>query len=151
MINRIELEKALNDYVEDMKRRKQSKAEPYNYQWSTAEEIIANLHTLKEFAGSKGTLADLTRVTNPETYRKAHELWLKLKEAFNAEAATYNPEAYDSKLGSVGEVERREVLRSRWWDELSKYEEQEYREITSIIEVLHHGERLETGTILFGS
>ncbi len=151
MIKNSDLEKALKVYAEDMKRRKELKAEPYEYQWKTAEEIIANMHTVKDFAGSKGTLADLTGVTNPETYRKAHELWLKLKAAFNAEAATYEPEAYDSKLGSVGETDRREVLRSRWWDELSEYAEDEYHDITSIIEVLHHGERLETGTIIFGS
>ncbi len=151
MIKNSELEKALNEYAEDMKRRKELKAEPYDYGWKTAEEIIANMHTVKDFTGSKGTLADLTGVTNAETYRKAHELWLKLKDAFNAEAATYDPEAYDSRLGSVGETDRREVLRTRWWDELSEYDENEYREITSIIEVLHHGESLETGTILFGS
>lgn len=90
-------------------------------------------------------------MTEPETYRKAHELWLKLKDAFNTEASTYNPDAYDSKLGSVGKVERREVLRTRWWDELSEYSEDEYFEITSIIEVLHDHEKLDTGRILFGS
>lgn len=151
MIQNNELKKALKEYAEEMKRRKELKAEPYEYQWKTAEEIIANMHTVKDFTGSKGTLADLTGVTNPEAYRKAHELWLKLKDAFNAEAATYDPEAYDSKLGSVGEVERREVLRTIWWDELSEYGEYEYDDITSIIEVLHHGEKLETGTIIFGS
>ena len=97
------------------------------------------------------SIAELTKETNPETYRKAHALWLKLKDAFNAEAKTYDPEAYSSKLGSVGEVERREVLRSAWWDELSEYAEDEYYKITSIIEMLHHGEQLETGTIIFGS
>lgn len=76
---------------------------------------------------------------------------MKLKDAFNAEAATYDPEAYDSNLGSVGAVDRREVLRTRWWDELSTYAEDEYDDITSIIEVLHDYEVLETGRILFGS
>ena len=54
-------------------------------------------------------------------------------------------------IGSVGKVERREVLRSRWWDELSEYAEDEYDDITRIIEVLHDYEVLETGRILFGS
>lgn len=124
----------------------------YKYQWKTAEEVIANMNTVVKFPTfGVGSVAKKTGVTNPETYRKAHELWLKLKDAFNAEAATYNPEAYDSHLGSVGKVERREVLRSRWWDELSTYAEAEYDDITSIIEVLHDYEVLETGRILFGS
>ncbi len=124
----------------------------YNYEWKTADEIIANMNTTVKFPTfGIGSVAEKTGVTNPETYRKAHALWLKLKDAFNAEAKTYNPEAYDSKLGSVGKVERREVLRTRWWDELSEYDEDEYYSITSIIEVLHDHEKLETGRILFGS
>ncbi len=124
----------------------------YNYEWKTVDEIIANMNTVVNFPTfGIGSVAGKTGVTETYTYRKAHELWLKLKEAFNAEAATYNPEAYDSKLGSVGKVERREVLRTRWWDELSEYDEEEYSDITSIIEVLHDYEKLETGRILFGS
>lgn len=124
----------------------------YNYEWKTEDEVIANLHTVVKFPTfGIGSVAKMTRVTDPETYRKAHKLWLKLKDAFNAEAATYNPEAYDSNLGSVGKVERREVLRTSWWDELSEYGEEEYSDITSIIEVLHDYEPLETGRILFGS
>lgn len=124
----------------------------YKYEWKTAEEVIANMNTVVKFPTfGVGSVAGKTGVTNPETYRKAHELWLKLKDAFNAEAATYNPEAYNSNLGSVGKVERREVLRTRWWDELSDYGESEYYDITSIIEVLHDYEVLETGRILFGS
>ena len=127
-------------------------AKAYNYEWKTAEEVIANINTqIKWSKHMVCSIAELTGETNPETYRKAHALWLKLKAAFNAEAETYDPEAYSSKLGSVGEVERREVLRSAWWDELSEYAEDEYFKITSIIEVLHHGEQLETGTIIFGS
>ena len=114
--------------------------------------MIANINTqIKWSKHMVCSIAELTKETNPEIYRKAHALWLKLKAAFNAEAETYDPEAYSSKLGSVGEVERREVLRSAWWDELSEYAEDEYFKITSIIEVLHHGEQLETGTIIFGS
>lgn len=127
-------------------------AKAYNYEWKTAEEVIANINTqIKWSKHMVCSIAELTKETNPEIYRKAHALWLKLKVAFNAEAETYDPEAYSSKLGSVGEVERREVLRSAWWDELSEYAEDEYYKITSIIEMLHHGEQLETGTIIFGS
>ena len=127
-------------------------AKAYNYEWKTAEEVIANINTpIKWSKNMACSIAELTGETNPETYRKAHALWLKLKDAFNAEAKTYDPEAYSSKLGSVGEVERREVLRSAWWDELSEYAEDEYYSITSIIEVLHDHEKLETGRILFGS
>ena len=127
-------------------------AKAYNYDWKTAEEVIANINTqIKWSKHMVCSIAELTKETNPEIYRKAHALWLKLKVAFNAEAETYDPEAYSSKLGSVGEVERREVLRSAWWDELSEYAEDEYYKITSIIEMLHHGEQLETGTIIFGS
>ena len=127
-------------------------AKAYNYEWKTAEEVIANINTqIKWSKHMVCSIAELTKETNPEIYRKAHALWLKLKAAFNAEAETYDPEAYSSKLGSVGEVERREVLRSAWWDELSEYSEEEYSDITSIIEVLHDYEKLDTGRILFGS
>ena len=132
--------------------KQKGSAKAYNYEWKTAEEVIANINTqIKWSKHMVCSIAELTKETNPEIYRKAHALWLKLKAAFNAEAETYDPEAYSSKLGSVGEVERREVLRSAWWDELSEYAEDEYFKITSIIEVLHHGEQLETGTIIFGS
>lgn len=132
--------------------KKKTSAKAYNHEWKTAEDVIANINTpIKWTRNMVCSIAELTKETNPETYRKAHTLWLKLKDAFNAEAKTYDPEAYSSKLGSVGEVGRREVLRSAWWDELSEYAEDEYHKITSIIEILHHGEQLETGTIIFGS
>ena len=137
-----------------MKQKRASKitVKTYKYEWKTADEIIANMHTTVKFPTCYvGTIAKWTGITNPETYRKAHALWLKLKDAFNAEAATYEPEAYNSDLGSIGKVERREVLRTRWWDELSEYAEEEYSDITSIIEILHYNEKLETGRILFGS
>ena len=124
-------------------------AKAYNYEWKTAEEVIANINTqIKWSKHMVCSIAELTKETNPETYRKAHALWLKLKDAFNAEAKTYNPEAYSSKLGSVGKVERREVLRSAWWDELSEYSEEEYSDITSIIEILHHGEKLDRKSVV---
>lgn len=132
--------------------KKKTSAKAYNHEWKTAEDVIANINTpIKWTRNMVCSIAELTKETNPESYRKAHTLWLKLKDAFNAEAKTYDPEAYSSKLGSVGEVGRREVLRSAWWDELSEYAEDEYHKITSIIEILHHGEQLETGTIIFGS
>lgn len=124
----------------------------YRYEWKTVDEIISNLHTRKRFEGwGTTTAAELTRITNPETYKQAHALWLKLQEAFDAEAATYEPEAYTSRLGSVGEVEQREVLRSDWWETLNGDSYGDYGELTLIIEFLHHGETLETGKILFGS
>lgn len=124
----------------------------YNYEWKTAEEIINNMNTEVNFPTfGTGTLAKITGVTDENTYRKAHELWLKLKEEFNAEAKTYVPTAYNSKLGSVGDTKRREVLRACWWDALSNQDEEDYYDITSIIEVLHDHETLETGKILFGS
>lgn len=124
----------------------------YNYEWNTEDEIVANINTKVRWSKyTTCSLAELTGVTDPETYRKAHKVWLKLKEAFNKEAKTYDPEAYDSKLGSIGKVERREVLRSAWWDETSEYDEDLYYDITSIVERLHDEEKLETGTIIFGS
>ena len=82
-------------------------AKAYNYEWKTAEEVIANINTqIKWSKHMVCSIAELTKETNPEIYRKAHALWLKLKVAFNAEAETYDPEAYSSKLGSVGEGER---------------------------------------------
>ncbi len=135
-----------------MKRTRTPKVKVYNYEWTTAEEIIANMNTRVEFPTfGIGTLVEICGATNPDTYRKAHELWLKLKAAFNAEAATYDPEAYDSALGSVGSKNRREVLRTSWWDELSDLDESYYSEVTIIIEILHDYEDLETGKILFGS
>mgnify|MGYP005794673769 FL=1 len=128
------------------------KVKAYKYEWTTAEEIIANMNTRVEFPTfGIGTLVEICGATNPDTYRKAHELWLKLKAAFNAEAATYDPKAYDSALGSVGSKTRREVMRSAWWDELSDLDESYYSEVTTIIEILHDYEKLATGRILFGS
>ena len=134
------------------KRISANTAKAYNYEWITADAVVANINTSIKWAEhTTCSIAQLTGETNPETYRKAHNLWLKLKDAFNAEAATYNPKAYDSKLGSVGPVERREVMRSAWWDAVSEYPEEDYDILTAIVEILHHGETLETGKILFGS
>lgn len=106
--------------------------------------------------------------------RQAHIaaiLWERLVIAFNEEAKTYDPAAYNSPLGSIGEVYCREVCRPNWWQALggealigSKSENrglikngkvddgyEDYWIITHLNEDEHHGEHLETGIIYFGS
>lgn len=131
----------------------------YKFEWKTAEEIIANKGTKLVFSTWSKTPTSLQEVLEEyretenidEAIRKAHELWLKLEDRFNREAKGYDPELYQSRLGSVGDVERREVLRSAWWDVLDGDDYGDYDVLTLIIEFLHHGEKLATGTILFGS
>jgi hypothetical protein len=53
-----------------------------------------------------------------EKERLAAVLWERLAMAFNEEAETYDPESYSSILGSIGDVERREVCRPNWWKDL---------------------------------
>ncbi len=130
--------------------------EEYDYTWDTPEKIIENLNTVRDFGGWGITsLAEHAEVTDPEVYRAAHALWLKLKEVFNAEAAYYvdGNTDYDGHpyLGSVGPTEEREVMRECWFESLNGDEYGDYRQLTRIIEMLHDGEELETGTILFGS
>ena len=123
----------------------------YGYEWKTADDIIAHLNERRYFLGwGETTLAEHFG-TDKEFYIKADELWQKLKAAFNKEAKHYDPETNYSKLGSIGEVERREVLRTTWWDFLGGDELGDYYSLTAVIEMLHHGEQLETGTIIFGS
>lgn len=123
----------------------------YNYEWKTADEVIAHLHEKRDFAGwGIETLAELCG-TDEESYRKADTLWQRLRAAFNKEAEHYDPETNYSKLGSVGDKARREVLRTEWWDVVKGDELGDYSQLTTIIEVLHNGEQLETGVILFGS
>lgn len=107
-----------------------------------------------------------------EQLRIAEILWERLVDAFNEEAKTYDPDAYNSPLGSVGEVYYREVRRPDWWRalggeqligshhenrgiiELGKKSDGSYEDywvITHLIEEAHYGEHLETGIILFGS
>lgn len=50
--------------------------------------------------------------------RIAGILWERLVHASNEEAKTYDPEAYDSLLGFIGDVEDREVCRPHWWKAL---------------------------------
>lgn len=107
-----------------------------------------------------------------EQARIAATLWERLVKAFNEEAKTYDPKAYNSILGSVGDVNYREVCRPDWWKALggeqligSKSENRgwinlkkgvetgfdDHWAITHLIEEEHYGEHLETGTIYFGS
>ena len=129
----------------------ETQVQAYEYDWTTADDIISNIHNEMKFLGwGVMSLAQISGTTKKEDFKSAHELWLKLKEAFNAEAATYDPEGF-SELGSIGEVGRREVCRRNWWIALNGDTYGDYGTLTSIIEALHHGERLETGEIIFGS
>ena len=125
----------------------------YNYEWKTAQEIIANRNTRLYFEGwGMATIEQIAGSADNKDFESAHKLWLKLKDVFNDEAKGYDPNNYDtSKLGSVGPVGRREILRHEWWDILDGNNYGDYYTITRIIEALHHGEKLETGIILFGS
>lgn len=124
----------------------------YTYEWQTEKDLIANIHTKMCFLGSQETtLAEIIGTDDEEVYRQAHKLWLKLKDAFNKEAAGYDPDLYFSRLGSIGRKECREVMRSLWWETLNGDKYGDYDQLTAIIEILHHGEDLQTGKILFGS
>lgn len=94
-------------------------------------------------------MANIART--PDVMENADKVWQKLKEMFNAEAAYYDPEDNISRLGSVGPVNRREVLRGEWWAAVGGSKYGDYKTLTSIIEEQHNGEKLETGTIIFGS
>lgn len=143
------LDDAIKELTEKLKRRNKSQVDDYQYEWVTAEQLIENIHTQRRFGGSVGSISDYTE--DPEEVRNAHELWLRLRDAFNKEAKGYDPEVFISRLGSVGEVQRREVMRSAWWETVGGDEFGDYVKLTRLIEMLHHGEKLETGTILFGS
>lgn len=123
----------------------------YEYNWNTVDEIIKNKDTKIYFRGWGETSLEETLGATNKDYEKAHELWLRLKDAFNNEAKIYKADTYSSKLGSVGEIAKREVLRSMWWDFLDGDAYGDYRTITRIIEMLHDGEQLESGIIHFGS
>ena len=133
-------------------RNEKKNVKNYNYEWQTDEEIVANAHTKMSFHGREETiLADIIGTDDAEVFRQAHKLWLKLKEAFNKEGADYDPALCNSILGSVGSKECREVMRSLWWAALNGDEYGDYDQLTAIIEMLHDGEDLQTGTIRFGS
>jgi hypothetical protein len=135
-----------------MKKEEVVKMINYNYEWKTLDEILRNKKTKVCFRGySETSLDEITDGATDDDYKAAHELWLKLKEAFNKEAEIYDHELYNSKLGSVGPKEKREVLRTMWWDFFEGDKYGDYRTITRIIEMLHDGEELETGIIHFGS
>lgn len=125
----------------------------YNYEWTTPEDIIKNRGTQRYFKGW-GDYHTLNKIADKPTEQEiefAHALWLKLKDAFNKEAKHYDPETNSSRLGSIGKKNDREVMRSMWWDKLDGDRYGDYYRITRIIEALHSGEQLETGTIRFGS
>jgi len=135
-----------------MKKEEKLKMINYNYEWKTLDDILKNKKTKINFNGYKNiSLDEISDGANDKDYKVAHELWLKLKAAFNKEAEIYDHELYNSKLGSVGDKEKREVLRSMWWDFVDGDKHGDYRTITRIIEMLHDGELLETGVIHFGS
>ncbi|HZJ86080.1 MAG TPA: hypothetical protein VFC83_03065 [Erysipelotrichaceae bacterium] len=124
----------------------------YNYEWKSLKDILENKKTLINFRGYRETsLDEITNGATDKDYEVAHELWLKLKDAFNKEAELYNNKLYQSKLGSVGPINKREVLRTMWWDFVDGDSYGDYRTIINIIEMLHDGEELETGIIYFGS
>ena len=124
----------------------------YNYEWKSLKDILENKKTLINFRGYRETsLDEITNGATDNDYKVAHELWLKLKEAFNKEAELYNNKLYQSKLGSVGPINKREVLRTMWWDFVDGDSYGDYRTIINIIEMLHDGDELETGIIYFGS
>jgi hypothetical protein len=125
----------------------------YNYEWKTAEKILANRKKELYFRGwGITTLDEIASSTNPEDFKNAHKLWLKLKRVFNQEAAGYVRNDFrTTMLGSIGDVETREVTRADWWRALGGDSYGDYDIITRIIEALHNGQMLETGEILFGS
>jgi len=124
----------------------------YNYQWKTPEEIYENLNTKIKFGGwGETTLNEILDYPTEQEVHFAHDLWKKLKEAFNKEAKHYDPETNISRLGSIGDKNDREVMRSMWWDRLEGDRYGDYDRITRLIETLHGGETLETGRIAFGS
>ena len=128
----------------------------YNYEWTTAEDIIKNRNTQRYFSGwgDYNTLNKIAKNPTEQDCVSAYELWLKLKDAFNKEAKHYEPETNCSLLGSIGEKNDREVTRADWWTTLKAgktYGEDKYDVLTSLIEALHCGEQLATGRITFGS
>jgi len=135
-----------------MKVQEVIKMKNYNYEWKSLKDILENKKTLINFRGYRETsLDEITNGATDKDYEVAHELWLKLKDAFNKEAELYNNKLYQSKLGSVGPINKREVLRTMWWDFVDGDSYGDYRTIINIIEMLHDGEELETGIIYFGS
>lgn len=135
-----------------MKVQEVIKMKNYNYEWKSLKDILKNKKTLINFRGYRETsLDEITNGATDKDYEVAHELWLKLKDAFNKEAELYNNKLYQSKLGSVGPINKREVLRTMWWDFLDGDSYGDYRSVINIIEMLHDGEELETGIIYFGS
>ena len=109
------------------------------------DKIVVPIRKAMTYASRKPTKAER---------ESADKLWALLRDAFNKEAKHYDPETNISRLGSIGDVTEREVMRSAWWDFLKAGElfgEENYDRLTRIIEREHNGEQLETGKITFGS
>ena len=59
----------------------------YNYESENLDEILGNKKTKVYFKGyGETSLDEITDGASDKNYKAAHELWLKLKDAFNAEA-----------------------------------------------------------------
>jgi len=128
----------------------------YNYEWKTVNDIISNLDTkvvFRDWDNEVVTLREIFRRFESTDVLKdvkyTHSIWLKIKNAFNEEASSYDENAFDSVLQSTGSVCRREISSSKCWDLFGGDDYGDYSIIAAIIGILHHGEELETGTILF--
>jgi hypothetical protein len=123
-----------------------------DFKWETVGDYLTNKDEEVEVGlFGKTTLAKLVGSTGDDDFVQAHKLWIKLKDAFNREAKGYDPELFISRLGSIGEKNDREVCRAEWWRTLNGDKYGDYDILTTIIEFTHDGEKLETGTIRFGS
>jgi hypothetical protein len=149
----IEAARRANEEEQQREREDGGKTGPYDYSLNSEDDIIANKHTRFRFRGWGAPKSIMEIADNPtdQDLAFANDLWLKLKAAFNKEAKHYDPETNTSRLGSIGDKAKREVMRSMWWNLLEGDRYGDYDTITRIIEALHYGEKLATGTILFGS
>ena len=130
----------------------------YNYEWKTINDIISNLDTkvvFKEWDNEVVMLREIFRRFESTDVLKdvenAQVVWLRIKNAFNEETSSYDENAFDSVLQSTDSVSRREVSSSKCWELFGGDEFGEYSIIAAMIGILHHGEGLETGTMLFCS
>ena len=73
---------------------------------------------------------------------------------FNDDCIRCYISSFDSKLGSCGKVEEREVCRDYWYNYVCNklnLNKDNYYYLTDIIEMMYDGIQLETGKIYFGS
>jgi len=130
----------------------------YNCQWKTVNDIISNLDTkvvFKEWDNEVVTLREIFKrfesIDVLKDLEHAHAVWLKINNAFNEEASSYDENAFDSVLQSTGFVCRREIFSSKCWELFGGDKFGDYSIIAAMIGILHHSEGLETGKILFCS